>query len=233
MSPDSQNIWIFHILAHCVNNENLNCEGQALLMTTTWHERWRENKTAWDLNGPHPLTRELLELTTKLVPGEPSGKWMIPGCGRAHDVKVLFRAGIKDIVAKDLVPKAIDEARNLYGSSPGLSLICGDVTDVSKSEESTFGGVFDRAMLCALNGELRSKYALAMTSLLKPGGIFASIPFAETGNPASGPPFAISESELRELFKPHFEILHLEPRVSRACDQKILKEWLFLAKKRP
>lgn len=201
-------------------------------MTTTWHERWRENKTAWDLNGPHPLTRELLDLTAKLAPGEPSGKWMIPGCGRAHDAKELFRAGIKDIVAKDLVPKAIEEARGLYASIPGLSLVSGDVTDVSKSEESTFGGVFDRAMLCALNGELRSKYALAMTSLLKPGGIFASIPFAETGNPEAGPPFAINEGELRELFKSHFDILYLEPRVSPACDQKILKEWLFLAKKR-
>jgi thiopurine S-methyltransferase len=202
-------------------------------MTTTWHQRWQENKTAWDLSGPHPLTRELLDLSAKLSHGDLTGKWMIPGCGRAHDAKELFRAGIKEVVAKDLVPKAIEEARSLYGSIAGLSLISGDVTDVSKSEESTFGGVFDRAMLCALNGELRSKYALAMTSLLKPGGIFASIPFAETGNPESGPPFAISESELRELFKPHFEILHLEPRVSPACDQKILKEWLFLAKKRP
>jgi|LakMenEpi03Aug12_release.lakeMendotaPanAssembly.Ray.scaffolds.fasta_scaffold57121_1 thiopurine S-methyltransferase len=202
-------------------------------MTTTWHQRWQENKTAWDLSGPHPLTRELLDLSAKLSHGDLTGKWMIPGCGRAHDAKELFRAGIKEVVAKDLVPKAIEEARSLYGSIAGLSLISGDVTDVSKSEESTFGGVFDRAMLCALNGELRFYYVLAMTSLLKPGGIFASIPFAETGNPESGPPFAISESELRELFKPHFEILHLEPRVSPACDQKILKEWLFLAKKRP
>jgi hypothetical protein len=71
-----------------------------------------------------------------------------------------------------------------------------------------------------------------MTACLKPGGIFASIPFAETGKPDSGPPFAMSEAELRAVFKPHFEILYLEPRVSAACDQKILKEYIFLAQKR-
>jgi SAM-dependent methyltransferase len=144
---------------------------------------------------------------------------------------VLLRHGIKQVVAKDLVPKAIDEARSLYGSMSGLTLFCGDVTDFPKTEESSYDGVFDRAMLCALNGEQRADYVKAMTACLKPGGLFASIPFAETGNPNSGPPFAISDAELRDVFKPHFEILHLEPRVSPACDQKILSEYLFLARK--
>lgn len=202
-------------------------------MQTMWHERWQENKTAWDLNGPHPLTRELLQLTADLAPGEPGGKWLIPGCGRAHDAQELFRAGVEAVIAKDLVPKAIEEARNHYGLIPGLSLVCGDVTDVLTAEEASFNGVFDRAMLCAISGELRVNYVLAMTRLLKPSGIFASIPFAETGNPESGPPFAITDNELRQLFNPNFDILYLEPRVSPACDQKILKEWVFLAQKRP
>ena len=201
-------------------------------MTTMWHERWQENKTAWDLSGPHPLTWEILETATRLAPGSCVGKWLIPGCGRAHDAKELLRHGIKQVVAKDLVPKAIDEARDLYGSLSGLTLFCGDVTHVSMTEESSYDGVFDRAMLCALNGDLRSDYVKAMTLCLKPGGVFASIPFAETGNPASGPPFAISEADLRGIFTPHFEILYLEPRVSPACDQKILKEYIFLAQKR-
>lgn len=200
-------------------------------MATTWHERWQENKTAWDLSGPHPLTAELLELAGSQSPGSCAGKWLIPGCGRAHDAKELLRHGINQVVAKDLVPKAIAEARSLYGSLSGLMLVCGDVTDVSKSEEATYSGIFDRAMLCALNGDLRVNYVKAMTASLKPGGVFASIPFAETGNPASGPPFAITDSELRGLFKANFEILYLEPRVSPACDQKILSEYLFLARK--
>lgn len=201
-------------------------------MTTMWHERWQENKTAWDLSGPHPLTEELLELAARLAPGSCVGKWLIPGCGRAHDAKVLLNHGIKQVVAKDLVPKAIDEARSLYGSMIGLTLSCGDVTDVSKSEVASYSGVFDRAMLCALNGDLRINYVKAITACLKPGGVFASIPFAETGNPDSGPPFAVSDGDLRDIFKPYFEILYLEPRISPACDQKILKEHIFLAQKR-
>lgn len=202
-------------------------------MATMWHQRWAEDKTAWDLNGPHPLTHELLVLALKLVPRDPRLRWLIPGCGRAHDAKELLEAGIKDVVAKDLVPKAIEEARNIYGRLAGLSFVCGDVTSISKSEELSFDGIFDRAMLCALNGVDRTNYVLAMTRLLKPGGVFASIAFARTANLESGPPFAITELELRQVFESCFEILHIEPRVSSACDQKILKEWLFLAKKRP
>lgn len=201
-------------------------------MTGTWHERWQENKTAWDLSGPHPLTEELLELAERQAPGSCAGKWLIPGCGRSHDAKALIQRGIEQVVAKDIVPKAIDEARSLYGSLRGLTLVCGDVTEVSALEESSFDGVFDRAMLCALGDDLRINYVKAVTRCLRPGGVFTSIPFAETANPASGPPFPITDAELRGLFKSNFEILYLEPRVSPACDQKILKEYLFLAQKR-
>jgi methyl halide transferase len=201
-------------------------------MISTWHERWQQNNTAWDLQGPHPLTRELLELAATLSPNGLGVKWLIPGCGRAHDAKELLLAGVKNVTAKDLVPKAIDEARLVYGSLEGVTFESGDVTQVTKLEESTYDGIFDRAMLCALNGDLRQQYVIAMTSLLRPGGVFASIPFAQTGNPEAGPPFAISERELRDLFGRSFEVLMLEPRVSSACDQKILKEYVFIAVKR-
>jgi len=201
-------------------------------MATTWHERWQQNNTAWDLQGPHPLTRELLKSAAELSPNGLGSRWLIPGCGRAHDAKELLLTGVKNVTAKDLVPKAIDEAKQVYGGLKGLTFECGDVTQVTKDDEVSYDGIFDRAMLCALNGELRHQYVIAMTKLLRPGGVFASIPFAQTGNPEAGPPFAITEQELRNLFDPSFDILLLEPRISPACDQKILKEFMFIATKR-
>jgi thiopurine S-methyltransferase len=94
-----------------------------------------------------------------------------------------------------------------------------------------FSGVFDRAMLCALVESMRRRYVEAVALTLKKGGIFASIAFAKTREPTVGPPFSISESELKHLFSQSFQIIHLEETVSDACDEKILSEWIFVAVK--
>jgi len=86
-------------------------------------------------------------------------------------------------------------------------------------------------MLCALGESLRRRYVEAMAAALKKGGVFASIAFAKTSEPNIGPPFSISESELKQLFSQLFQVIHLEETVSKACDQKILSEWLFVAVK--
>jgi len=202
-------------------------------MTTMWHERWQEQKTAWDLNGPHPLTLELLSFVCSLGPMGLGRTWMIPGCGRAHDAVELLRQGISSVVAKDLVPLAIEEAKRTYPDLKGLSLECGDVCKVDDSEIGKYDGIFDRAMLCALSGDFRLQYVRAIEKYLRPGGVFASIPFTEISEPEVGPPFSISGIELVGLFGPGFKIVKNEPRISPACGQKLLKEGLFIAIKRP
>lgn len=201
-------------------------------MTTMWHERWAEKRTGWDLSGPHPLTSRLIEHVLKLSPEIISGRWLIPGCGRAHDAIPLLEAGASHVTGRDLVPMAIDEAKATYPGVKNLSLECGNIFDVQRGEEGIFDGIFDRAMLCALNGDDRARYVDSVTKLSRKGGIFASIPFATTSLPEAGPPFQISEAELRALFEQRWEILHLEERRDGSCDQKILSEWLFIAKKR-
>lgn len=201
-------------------------------MTTHWHVRWDQNRTAWDLNGSHPLTISLCNFVLGKNTDSMKGKWLIPGCGRAHDCVALFEMGATKVVAKDIVPKAIDEAKKIYGNLQNLSLECGSIFDVLSTEKDSFDGVFDRAMLCALDGEERQKYISSITSLVKVGGFFVSIPFCETSNPLSGPPFQISEADLCRAFGSPWEILMLEQVVSSACDQKILKEWKFIARKK-
>ena len=201
-------------------------------MTTTWHERWAEKRTGWDLNGPHTLTQQLIQLVSHLSPETLCGKWLIPGCGRAHDAGPLLQAGAAHVTGRDLVPIAIEEARSCYAGIQNLSLECGDILDVLTSDEASIDAVFDRAMLCALGGNDRIRYVHSVTKLCRVGGIFASIAFAQTNSPDVGPPFQISESELRELFEPRWNIAHLEKRTDGVCDDKILAEWLFIARKR-
>ena len=201
-------------------------------MTTHWHDRWQHGKTAWDLDGPHPLTRGLLSEVSSMDASFFSGAWMIPGCGRAHDVVELIRSGASRVMACDLVPLAMEEARSRYGDLPNVFFDCRDVSEIPVSESGAYSGIFDRAMLCALNGRERDGYVAAVRQYLRQGGVFVSIPFRQTSAPDSGPPFQISEAQLRTLFGAGWEILKLEGVISPACDQKILSEWVFIARKK-
>ena len=200
-------------------------------MTTRWHERWAEKKTGWDLRGPHPLTAHLIDLCKQIDPQVVRGRWLIPGCGRAHDAPLLLELGASHVTGRDLVPLAIEEAQSCYGHLKNLTFECGSIYDVKHPDETSFECVFDRAMMCALSGDERRLYLQSIYKLLQKGGLFASIPFAKTHEPEMGPPFQITEGELRDSFKDGWQILHLEERQDGSCDQKILREWLFIAKK--
>jgi SAM-dependent methyltransferase len=196
-----------------------------------WHERWAVKKTTWDLNGPHPLTKSLFQNCASLSPEKAKGRWLIPGCGRAHDGPYLLELGAKSVDGRDLVPQAIDEAGRLYGSVANLRLSSGDITQVSYDDVCAFDCIFDRAMLCALQGQARDNYVNACAQYLKPGGLFASLAFASTSQPEVGPPFQITRSEIEVLFGGNWRIECLEERFDGPCDQKILSEWLLIAQK--
>jgi len=200
-------------------------------MLAMWQERWRTNKTSWDLKGPHPLLDRILDLAANTTGAKLHGDWLIPGCGRAHDAQMIVARGAAGVVGKDMVPEAINEASKLYGAIPGVFFECGDVCEIRDHEVGRFAGVFDRAMLCALGESMRRRYVEAMAAALKKGGVFASLAFAKTSEPTVGPPFSISESELKHLFSQSFQIIHLEETDAGACDQKILSEWIFVAVK--
>ena len=197
----------------------------------TWEQRWHENKTSWDLQGAHPLTQVLMEYVSANFQAAMMGRWLIPGCGRAHDGVILLKHGAAEVVARDLVPKATEEARKLYGGMPNFKLECANIFDLAAHDVGAFAGVFDRAMLCALSGIERDQYVKSVEKYLQAGGLFVSIPFAKTSQPESGPPFQITENQLRQQFNKDWKILRLESVVSAACDQKILGEWIFIAQR--
>lgn len=200
-------------------------------MNSMWHERWAENRTGWDLNGPHPLTHDLFAKVAAWSPNMVGGRWLIPGCGRGHDGPLLLKLGASKVVGKDLVPVAIAEATQLYAQVEHLSFTCGDINELSERDSGGFDCIFDRAMLCALEGENRKKYVASCLRYLRSGGIFASIAFATTSEPEVGPPFQITKSEVETLFSNGWRVELLEERKDGACGQKILSEWLLIARK--
>lgn len=197
-----------------------------------WQGRWENGQTGWDLNGPHPLLAQLMNTASRLSK-LPNSRVFIPGCGRAHDGVALVRDFGMKVVAEDIAEGAISAAKALYSKVPELQLRVGNSSACTKEEQGYFGCIYDRAVLCALRPELRPPFVHACAERLAKGGLFSSLPFAETTGPVgSGPPFAISRGELHALFDEKFEVLKLDLAEGGAIDGKILAEWMFVARLR-
>lgn len=198
--------------------------------TKNWRDNWDSGRTMWDLGGPHPLLFELFSELEKHTQISKLHRWYVPGCGRAHDAAAIAKMGC-DVTAVDIVDLAVEEAKKHYHDVNGLEIKVGDALSVDTLEYGAYDGIFDRAMMCAVEGPARSRYVEACCKKLRTGGYFISIPFAIVASPEAGPPFQISEHELRTLFGEGWGIQCLASHIDGAVDAKILEEYLFIAKK--
>jgi SAM-dependent methyltransferase len=194
-----------------------------------WQERWQTDRTSWDLGEAHPYCGELLKLSKEAGGLSRGARFWVPGCGRAHEARYLVEQGYPS-VGEDIVPKAI-EAAKAAGVPPGLTLIVGDVFKVRALDKSSFDGVFDRAMLCALSPHDREAYRDSCHSRLKPGGLFMAILFTEVLGP-DGPPFAVSVADLLESWGEFFSLVATLEREVPYKKIKIVSEALVVLRKR-
>jgi SAM-dependent methyltransferase len=198
-----------------------------------WQSRWRDGQTGWDQGAPHPLLERLLGEAKGDRLLKPGARILEPGCGRAHNGATMARAGYV-VTCFDVVPEAIDAARQLYADVPGLTLRVQDGTVVVPEWCASFDAVFDRAVLCALPKAKRRSYVEALFAHVVPGGVLMSLPFLEVRiTEAEGPPFAIPLRELQELLMPYFSLAHVEEHpLAEAVGGKIAREGLTLWRRR-
>jgi SAM-dependent methyltransferase len=164
---------------------------------TSWEQAYQDNFTPWDRGEPSPA---LVEFFAR---HELSGRVLVPGCGVGHDVAFLVSRGL-DAVGLDIAPTAIERAKSRY---PELAerFVLGDLFEL----KDPFDAVVEHTCLCALPPEWREKYREAVAGLLKPGGRLIGVFFInpEMDEGETGPPFGISEAELKALMAPRFEIV--------------------------
>ncbi len=196
-----------------------------------WQSRWREGRTGWDLGGVHPLFSELIDHAS--AAGLEEGGFILePGCGRAHTGAALAGLGYK-VTAFDVSQEAVDAAKKLYAHLANLELVVADLFALSNSWTNKFDAVYDRAVLCALPRSIRPAYVETCAKMIKPGGLFLSIPFTKLNIAESeGPPFAVCENDLEEMFTSRFEkVVHIEkPHLEK--DSKIACEMLVIRRRK-
>jgi len=188
-----------------------------------WTDLYARGRDGWELRQPAPPLVEFVERTPP-----PPGRVAVPGCGRGHDVRYLCRRGY-EAVGFDFSRTALREAVAL-GRAEGspAEFVERDIFALARDHANAFDGVWEYTCFCAIDPARRGEYVRSMAAILRSGGwlLACFFPMRRRG---AGPPFAVSQREVRRLFGARFRIERAyTPRSARP---RLGQEWMVLLRK--
>lgn len=196
-----------------------------------WHKRWERNQIGFHQE----------QVNSYLAQYWPSlginagGRVLVPLCGKSLDLAWLAGQGLR-VLGVELSQRAVEDffaeqqlepERFEHGAftcyrSEGIELWCGDFFQLSAADVADCVGLYDRAALIALPSEMRERYAAHLNAILPTGCGAVLVTMDYDQSQLDGPPFAVTDDEVRRLFTPRWQILAED-------EQDILgQSWKFL-----
>lgn len=170
------------------------------LSESFWENKYKTNKIGWDLGEVSPPLKAYFDqLTDKEL------KILIPGGGNSYEAEYLFNNGFKNVYVVDLAKSALENIKKRVPNFPEAQLIHANFFDL----DVTFDLVIEQTFFCAINPELRSKYAEKMSNILNKKGKLVGLLFDAKLN-EDHPPFGGNKEEYVTYFKPYFNSLKME-----------------------
>ena len=125
----------------------------------------------------------------------------------------LSEIAVRDFFAeRGLVPEPeADEAFTRYAAD-GITLLVGDVFDLTAERLAGVRAVYDRAALIALPPGLRRRYVAHLEAVLPPAAPTLLVTIEYPAGDFAGPPFPLGVGEVEELYVTRREVTHLEAR---------------------
>lgn len=184
-----------------------------------WHARWRDNMIGFHRADINPALLNHLD-SLQLAPGD---RVFVPLCGKSLDLAWLQQQGLR-VLGVELSPIAAADFFNEQGTpasvtpvdgfesyrSGDIEILCGDFFALEKENLEGVRGVYDRAAMIALPPEMRRFYAAKMSDLLAPGCRLLLVTMEYAQEQMDGPPFSVTEQEVRDLYGDHFGITVLD-----------------------
>ncbi len=169
-----------------------------------WDAAYQRGETPWELGQPAPPLVDLI-----VAYRERLGHALVPGCGRGEDA--LYVASLGATVAGwDIAPTAIAAARErAREQGRTVEFAVRDALTPRPDEAGRFDTWIEYKFFTALPPELRPRYVAAAATLLRPGGLILGVYLL--GEEEGGPPFAVTERQLRALCAPAFQVVTLTP----------------------
>jgi len=159
-----------------------------------WEADYERKTDGWDLKGPTPVFRSLAS-SGQFKPG----RMIVLGAGRGHDAREFARHGFQ-VTAVDFASHAADEMRRLADPAAPVDILQSDLFALPHELNNSFDYVLEYTCFCAIDPKRRADYADLVTHLLKPDGVYIDLAFPLDGR-LGGPPFAVKESEVMDLFQ--------------------------------
>lgn len=165
-----------------------------------WEERYQKNQTGWDVGYiATPLKEYIDQLANKNI------KILIPGAGNSHEAEYLWNKGFKNIYVLDIAEHPLINFKSRIPDFPESHLIHDDFFELHE----TFDLIIEHTFFCALNPDLREKYASKMHNLLNTNGKLIGLLF-DFELTKDGPPFGGSKDEYLSYFSEFFNIKTIE-----------------------
>lgn len=190
-----------------------------------WNANYEQGTDGWDLGGPTPVFKRLL-LSRQLIPG----RMIVLGAGRGYDAREFARHGFQ-VTAVDFSSQAVQEMHRLASPDAPVEILQHDVFTLPDTLNNSFDYVLEYTCFCAIDPSRRAEYANLVTRLLKPDGIYIDLAFPLDGR-EGGPPFAVSASEILDLFQARgFKLISREKPIDSISSRRSAEE-LFLFQKK-
>ncbi len=181
---------------------------------TFWLERWEQNLVGFHQQEFNPHLKQYWQ-TLSVKPGT---EVLVPLCGKSHDMRWLAEQGCR-VLGVELSERAVtdffcennydfdlvsDGAFKVYRSEV-ITLLCGDFFALQPAQVEQVRAVYDRASLIALPPPMRADFARHLGELL-PDAVMLLLTMEYSQEQMNGPPFAVAEQEVRELFEPDWSV---------------------------
>lgn len=199
-----------------------------------WRQRWQDNQIGFHQDQPTPLMQKHWPSIGCRVFVPLAGKsrdmlWLAAQGHRVLGVE-LSQLAVEQFFAEHGLQPRIDETR--YGrhyraggpQTGDIELICGDAFALDAAALADCAAVFDRAALIALPPALRLRYVDELYACLpaRCRGLLITLEYPQ--DEKEGPPFSVSESEVRTRFGSRWDVDLLERRDILATQQNFIDE---------
>ncbi len=172
-----------------------------------WHERWSQNQIGFHLNDVNPLLKQFFSPHFSIAPT------FVPLCGKSLDLRYLADLGVKvtGIELSEFALRAFQREQDLHftpdevDSVPALInqqyvLYNDDFFRLKSQHVKSIHQVYDRAALIALPEAMRTRYVDHLLQIMPRPLKILLITLEYDQKQMEGPPFSVSEEQVRKLF---------------------------------
>ena len=197
-----------------------------------WQERWTRDQIGFHQD---QVNAYLLRHWSRLQLPR-SSQVLVPLCGKSLDLAWLAGQG-HAVLGVELAEKAVQAFFEEHGLQPqvnehgtfriysagSLALWCGDFFALTAEDVAGCKAFYDRAALIALPVAMRERYAEHLQSIL-PGdcqGLLVTLDYDQAR--MDGPPFSVSDAEVRERFAQAWQVDELQREDVLAGNWKFIR----------